>query len=159
MTEGRSYFLGLRPCNALLQARLLGDELPLRLYPVPYLLGLPLQRLELGKHLSISGKGRLVGARGTALEVIRCVTPFSANRWIFAALITKYSTLLLLTLLYAALGAALGTATSLQRRRPESLGTPALYIVTLARLILRLLDTIPNFVYHPCSGIIACNET
>jgi hypothetical protein len=155
MTEGRSYFLGLRPCNALLQARLLGDELPLRLYPVPYLLGLPLQRLELGKHLSISGTGRLVGARGTALEVVGYVTPFSAHRWVFAALITKYSTLLLSTLLCA----ALGTATSLQRRRPESLGTPALYIVTLARLILRLLDTIPNFVYHPCSGIIACNET
>jgi hypothetical protein len=34
-----------------------------------------------------------------------------------------------------------------------------LYIVTVARLILRLLEATPTFVYHPCSGIISCTRS
>ncbi len=107
MPVGRCFSLELRLCPE----RLLGDELPPSLYPVPYLLGLPFQRLECPEHLSISGKGQLVGARGTAPEVVRYVILFPAHHGVFVAFITKYSTLLLSTLLFA----ALGTATSLPR--------------------------------------------
>jgi hypothetical protein len=61
MIGSRSPLEGLRPRRALLPAHFLGDELPPRLCPVPYLLGLLLQRLEPGKHPPVSGEGRMVG--------------------------------------------------------------------------------------------------
>jgi hypothetical protein len=56
-------------------------------------------------------KGRLVGARGTAPEVVRYVILFPAHHGAFVDFVTKYSTLLSSKLL----STALGTATSLPR--------------------------------------------
>jgi hypothetical protein len=79
MTEGRSFFWDSDPAAHSYQARLLGDELPPRLYPVPYLLGLPLQRLKAGKHLSVSGQGRVVSVRRTSSKTFHQAIPFPAH--------------------------------------------------------------------------------
>jgi len=54
----------------------LGDELPPHLHPVPYPLGLPLQSLELRKHRSVPGEGRMVSVRRTLPEVFHYAFPF-----------------------------------------------------------------------------------